>query len=465
MSAKVITLAAVMLSIAACRAETFSPLGPTGLEVVHGPPPLVSLGTELDTLLQVRVVDADGHPQRGVAVTWQIVAGDGEVIPTADSTGPDGLAVARWKFGMIPGPKQVQVRITGADPLTLSTEARGFRAVQVTAGYTHGCALDAAGSAWCWNGDNVVRGAPGQYNDIRPTLVGGGHKFVEISAGDSYTCALTSAGEAWCWGHSYGGAFGPALLADQPAPVLIPGLPALRVLRTGESHNCGIAAADSTTWCWGRSDNGQSGSIGPYVGVTEVITPLKFVDLALGADHTCGLTASNEVYCWGAAGSLGDSSSSSRPGPATPVAGGHTFLEIKAGDQNTCGRTTDGAVWCWGSSVYGPQRPIPVRQDLPPATSLSVAFDYVGVTTLGGGTRFVTFGTYELPQEIQDLGVAQLAGRGSFCLISRTGEVYCSGSIVDQGSCSSISPFGCAPAGPIPLPAGGRVYGYPPFGD
>ncbi|HET7041330.1 MAG TPA: hypothetical protein VFI13_04910, partial [Gemmatimonadales bacterium] len=107
----------------------------------------------------------------------------------------------------------------------------------------------------------------------------------------------------------------------------------------------------------------------------------------------------------------------------------------------------------------------PVQLDLPPATSLAVGFDFVGITTLGGGARFVQNSVYELPVPLRDLGVAQLAGRGSYCLISRTGEVYCSGSIVDQGSCSAVAPEGCADPGPIPLPTGGRVYGYPPFGD
>ena len=464
MDTRTFSLAAAALLLAGCQAEAFTPLGPTGLEVVHGPPPVVSLGTELDTLLQVRVVDAEGHPRGGVAVTWRLIAGDGEVIPGSDSTGADGMATARWKFGMIPGPKQVQVQIPDADPLTLSTEAHGFQAVQVTAGYTHGCALDAAGSAWCWNADSVVRGAPGQYNDIRPTPVDGGHLFVEISAGDSYTCARTASGAAWCWGHSYGGVFGPTLTGDQPLPVQIPGLPPLKLLRSGLYHTCGIAT-DSTAWCWGDNAHGQSGAGPTTVGATQIATSLKFTGLAVGGAMTCGLTSAGEAYCWGDGAELGDSGAS-RNAPTTPVSGGHTFAEIEAGDENACGRTIDGEVWCWGmAETNSGNRPVPVRLDLPSATSLAMAANYIGVTTLGGGTRFAPFSGYALPTEIQDLGVAQLAGRGSYCLISRSGDVYCSGSIVDQVSCSSVSPYGCAPTGPIPLPAGGRVYGYPPFGD
>ncbi len=460
MGRHVLVLSALLLT--ACAAETFTPLGPTGIEVVHGPAALVSLGTEMDTLLQVRIVDAEGHPQANVPVTWRITEGDGELIPATDRSTSDGLVAARWKFGMIPGTKQAQVEIAGADPVTLTTEARGFRAVQVTAGYTHGCALDAAGSAWCWNADAVIRGAPGSYNDIRPTLVQGGHQFVSITAGDSYTCGLTASGEVWCWGHGYSGTFGATLTGDQPVPVRIPGLPALRVVRAGEFHTCGIAT-DSTTWCWGDNSAGQSGTGAGAVDATQITTGPTFVDLAVGAGMSCGLTAIGEAYCWGSGASLGDSGSSRT---ATPVAGGHVFAEIKAGDNNACGRSTSGEVWCWGQwEDASGSRPTPVRIDLPPATSLAVAFSYIGVTTVGGGTRFAPFAGYELPPDLQSLGVAQLAGRGSYCLITRTGDVYCSGSIVDQVSCSSVSPYGCAPTGPIPLPAGGRVYGYPPFGN
>lgn len=462
---RAIAIAAASLWLAACQAETFTSPGPAGIEVVHGPPALVSLGTELDTLLQVRIVDAEGHPRGNVPVTWRITVGDGEILPTSDRSAPDGLASARWKFGMIPGPKQVQVVAAELDPVTLSTEARGFRAVQVTAGYTHACALDDAGAAWCWNADSVVRGAPGAYNNIRPTPVQGGHQFVSISAGDSFTCGLTASGEVWCWGHAYGGAFGPSLLADQAVPVRIPGLPSLRVLRAGEVHACGIATADSTTWCWGNNGQGQSGAGAGIVGATAITTSLRFTDLAVGSVMSCGLTGGGTAYCWGSSAALGDSGSS-RTAPTTPVAGGHIFVEIQAGDNNACGRTARGEVWCWGSNTgIDVDHPTPAPIDLPPATSLAVAFDYLGVTMLGGRVKFVTFGDYGLPDALQDLGVAQLAGRGSFCLIARAGDVYCSGSIVDQVSCSSVSPFGCAPIGPIPLPAGGRVYGYPPFGD
>lgn len=466
MSFRNLLLGGSLILLAACQAETFTSPGPTGLEVLHGPPALVSLGTELDTLLTVRVVDAEGRPQVGVPVRWRVVAGDGEVIPADSLSGVDGIALARWKFRYIPGVQQVQVQAAAQDPVTFRTEARGFRAVQVTAGYTHACALDADGAPWCWNADSIERGAPGRYNDIRPTLVSGGLHFAELHAGDDFTCGRTAAGAVWCWGYAYGEAFGPGITLPQGTPFQLSGLPPLRLLRTGARHGCGIAATDSTTWCWGENRGQQAGAGPVSLPPTQVVTPLRFVDLALGTQHSCGLTATQEVYCWGLGSELGDSGVT-RSAPTTPVAGGHSFLEIQSGDANTCGRTTSGEVWCWGWSVEVGERPTPVREALGSVTSLAVAADYIAGTTLGGGVRFATFfgHEYTLPTEMHSLGWSQISGRGSYCMISRSGDVYCSGSIVDQISCSSISPYGCAPAGPIPLPAGGRVYGYPPFGD
>ena len=457
-----------LASVIGCQAETFTSSGPTGLEVLHGPPPLVSLGTELDTLLLVRVVDEAGDPISGVEVNWQITVGDGELIPGAPLSGADGLASARWKFGMIPGPKRVQVSVAGLDPVTLSTEAVGFRAVQVTAGYTHACALDAGGIPWCWNADSIRRGAPGSYNNIRPTQVSGGHQFAEIRAGDDYTCGRTASGEVWCWGDAYSSAFGPGITTPQGTPIRITGLPTLRILRTGLGHSCGIAT-DSTTWCWGNNSVGQSGAGGTSVAPTQVSTALTFVDLALGSGQSCGLTAAGTAYCWGDNGvrQLGDSGAT-RTAPTTPVLGGHTFVELQAGDDNSCGRTSTGEVWCWGRELYTGTARFPSKLDLPAAWSLSISQDYIAVGTLGGRVAFAPFGPlppYVLPVEIEVQGVQEIAGRGSFCLITRTGDVFCSGSIVDQASCSSISPYGCADTGPIPLPVGGRVYGYPPFGD
>jgi hypothetical protein len=468
MSIRACVAVIIQASVLGCQAETFTSSGPTGLEVLHGPPPLVSLGTELDTLLVVRVVDEAGNPVPGVAVNWQIVDGDGELIPAAPISDADGLASARWKFGMIPGLKRAQVSVEGLDPVTLSTEAVGFRAVQVTAGWDFGCGLDGDQVPWCWGGDGVERGSTtATTSRLRPTPVDGGHHFAEVQSGNDFTCGRTGSGEAWCWGYNWVHVVSQGDVLEIRSPLQIPGLPSLMRLRTGGRHSCGLAA-DSTAWCWGANDALQAGGTGSSIPPTQLATPLRFVDLALGFSHSCGLTSAGSTYCWGENGSgqLGDSGAN-RNAPATAVQGGHSFVEIKAGDDNTCGRTSTGEVWCWGRSDGANYGRDPVKLSVPPALAISVGSGYLAIATLGGTVTFAPddFGLYTLPREISAQGVGQLDGRASFCLVGRGGDVYCSGYITGE-PCSSLPPFGCgAPTGPIPLPAGGRVYGYPPFGD
>ncbi len=455
-----------LASVLGCQAETFTSSGPTGLEVLHGPPPLVSLGTELDTLLLVRVVDEAGNPISGVAVNWQIIDGDGEIIPGDSSSGVDGLASARWKFGMIPGPKRARVNIAGLDPVTFSTEAQGFRAVQVTAGWSHGCGLDADQVPWCWGGDSLDLGelSAGGYT-LRPTMVSGNHHFSQIRAGSSFTCGLTSAGAVWCWGYNWGNAFTMTPIIGSATPLQIGGLPALTSIRAGDTHVCGIAV-DSTTWCWGSDVYGQAGGSASSVPATQVGTGLVFIDLALGIHHSCGLTAVGTAYCWGdnQSGQLGDSGVA-RNAPTTAVVGGHQFVQIAAGEESTCGLTLAREVWCWGANIQtgAGKESVPHLIDLPPANSLSVGYNYIAITSIGGQVYFapLTLVTDLLPSSIQDQGVSQFEGRASYCMVGRSGDVYCSGDVVDQVNCSSLPPWGCAATGPIPMPTGGKLYGNP----
>ena len=463
MPQKLLSGLTALLLVAACHAETFTSPGIQGFEVVQGVPDTVSLGTEVDPELLLRVVDDVGRPRAAVRVHWSVAEGDGELIPLDTLTSADGLVAARWKFGYLPGPQRIRVAVDGVAPLYLSTNARGFEAIQVTAGFGFGCGLDADRRAWCWSGDSLELGDPaaGHYT-LRPTRVTGVPALAEIRAGDSFACGRTDAGAVWCWGYNWGSAIALAPVIGFATPIQIAGLPPMTQLRTGAMHSCGLAA-DSTAWCWGNNSDGQAGSGPSVVPPTQIGGALRFVELAPGYSHTCARTALGEAECWGANGSgqLGDSGAM-RATPTGPVSGGHLFAQIGSGDHGTCGRTTEGEIWCWGltlrATTYGPH---PTLMQLPPARGFANAFGYVAAISLGGTVTFADLGhgPQTLPAEIAQQGVSQIAGRGSYCLLSRTGVVYCSASIVDQGSCSALPPAGCVPGpGPIPLPTGGRLY-------
>jgi hypothetical protein len=453
-------LSAVLLALlAACHAETFTATGPSGFELVQGPPEAVSLMTWLDSAVTVRVVDQTGRPVEGVEVEWAVTEGDGAVDPLTSMTDADGIARVEWRFDRVPGPQVLQAKASGVEPFAIATEAHAFRGIQVTAGYGHGCALDAAHEAWCFGGTQEENGGPDVIDGYRPVKVGGGHQFAEIQAGDSFTCGRTASGEVWCWGYNWSGALGTPGAGHSALPLRVTGLPPATLLRTGAMHACTIAT-DSTTWCWGSiSDGGPDPN--PGTAPTQLASPLKFVDLAPGMAHTCGLLSTGTVYCWGrnAEHQLGDSGLS-RALPTTPILGGHQFVELRSGDNSSCGRTPEGEVWCWGLDWVRPLTTIgPIRLDFPPAYGLTMAFSFTAVGTLGGNVQFAMppGWAHTLPTSIQTQGIAAIEGRGSYCMLTRTGDVYCSGSVVDGGSCSAIPPAGCTSDGPVPLPTGGRA--------
>ena len=82
----------------------------------------------------------------------------------------------------------------------------------------HSCGLDTAGQAWCWG-----FGIGGQLGDglsadsATPVAIAGNHRFVHVDAGRDalLSCALDDAGSAWCWGPGDSGGLGNG--SDDPA--------------------------------------------------------------------------------------------------------------------------------------------------------------------------------------------------------------------------------------------------------
>ena len=84
--------------------------------------------------------------------------------------------------------------------------------IDIAAGDSHTCAIDATQDAWCW-GDNFFGALGLGYFDAwdnvnaTPTRIAINHKFLQIHAGSDATCGLTTdgrcgAGETTTWGSS-----------------------------------------------------------------------------------------------------------------------------------------------------------------------------------------------------------------------------------------------------------------------
>ena len=308
--------------------------------------------------------------------------------------------------------------VPGEDPCvaTPAPVATTLKVTSIDAGGVHVCAVTPAGTAHCWGDDRFGQlGTPdtAELCGYPPGPCARAPQSVSlsgvlaISAGDSHTCA-TLQGSAYCWGYGAYGRLGSGSSANAEEPALVSGGVLFRAVVTGGSFSCGIAASDSTAYCWGYNHLGQLGDGGTAANAlpAPVTGARRFGLLTAGTAHACGLTASGEAYCWGGAdqgelgitdstGDCGGYACSTRP---VLVSGGLRFTALAAGHAFTCGATATASL-CWGAlpgiAGAGPRVPTPF-----------------GTEGTAGGPVFVSF----------------TAGFDHACGLTAAHEAYCWGS-------------------------------------
>jgi alpha-tubulin suppressor-like RCC1 family protein len=134
---------------------------------------------------------------------------------------------------------------------------------KVYAGYRHACALTTTTyQAHCWGANYDGQVGDDTYMDRTSPVAIAGLTFVDLGAGDYHTCGVTTGSEVYCWGLNRHGQLGndDPMLADQPAPTKVMGLPATIIdVATGAEHTCAMSTS-SEIWCWGANNEGQLGS-------------------------------------------------------------------------------------------------------------------------------------------------------------------------------------------------------------
>jgi alpha-tubulin suppressor-like RCC1 family protein len=282
----------------------------------------------------------------------------------------------------------------GVAPADQASEPASAAAGRVATGKYHTCAVLGDGSVRCWGyggygtlgyGNTDSIGVSQTPASAGPVALGPGRKAVAISAGSYHTCAILDDGSVRCWGYGADGRLGygstknvgalPTTTPDRAGPVdLGPGHTA-KAISAGGAHTCAILD-DGSVRCWGFGYQGQLGyGNTSTVGARPATTPGRVgpvdlgpgrtaVAISAGAYHTCAILDDGGVRCWGygAYGQLGYGNVNNvgdTPGTIPAKVGnvnlgaGRTATAISAGGAHTCAILDDGSVRCWGDATYG----------------------------------------------------------------------------------------------------------------
>lgn len=269
----------------------------------------------------------------------------------------------------------------------------GRKAVSMSSGPSHNCAILDDGNVRCWGynnrgqlgyGDEETRGDDEkEMGDRLPVVNLGGRRAVQISCGERHTCATLDDGSVKCWGGNQYGQLGIGNDDDQgddrgemaalPSVDLGRGRKSLQVI-AAQGHSCALLD-NWTVKCWGRNFYGQLGQghdrrIGD--DPNEMGDRLPAVNLyghhaigirAYGA-FTCALLQNGNPVCWGAGdyGQLGRGSTSTigdepneMGGALVPVRLGKGFVgaNLSLGENFSCAIAKDSRIKCWGRGSMG----------------------------------------------------------------------------------------------------------------
>lgn len=232
--------------------------------------------------------------------------------------------------------------------------------VQVSAGYTHTCALTQRGSVLCWGDAESVQSASTSAHSLSIPLpvVGLPSAVISISAGLESTCALTVVGNVFCWGENTYGQLGNRMAHHfAVAPTLVAGLSGrVSAISHHAYHTCATLASGEAQ-CWGHNAFGQLGNATYRDQLRPVLVSSTetFLRVQTGRSQTCGITAGGSVTCWGdnGSGQLGDGSRITRPVGNVVHRLEGDVVQLAVGDFHACALSSEGEVSCWGWNGNG----------------------------------------------------------------------------------------------------------------
>ncbi|MCU0622379.1 MAG: hypothetical protein MUF53_00795 [Gemmatimonadaceae bacterium] len=397
-------------------ANTFGQSGATGAAPVGTPQLISATGYTADSLVAAQIGTCFRE-----GTTWQCFGSNsGGALGLASPLGPIETATP------VPG-------LSGLGGLAFNSSG--------------GCGLR-AGNLECWGEGEGLHFPRNGFGDGSPLCgVAGGLVFRRLAWGFVRACGLRPTGAVYCWGLE------PGRTLPVAAPESLATSVRFRALSLGQEHACAISQADSTAYCWGRSDFGQLGTGTSFQATpVQVSATLKFLQIGAGSTFTCAIDLTGAPWCWGANnfGQLGrgtiDATLTANPTPQRAGGPALQLTELAVGGDNACGVTAIGDGWCWGNNTQG-------KLGFPPEVAIlsspSLALGILrgsqfslggglscglspagvgacsGFGSLGDGTTFQT-GTLRrlaIPSALSRIATANDGG----CAIDRSARLWCWG--------------------------------------
>lgn len=250
---------------------------------------------------------------------------------------------------------------TAAESLLPVTVSGITTAQQVSAGYSHSCAVLVGGSVQCWGANARAQlGNNSTVDSLIPVTVAGINTAVQVSAGQDYSCALLTSGGIKCWGRDFQGKLGGGILNCGLAcfiPVDVSGVTTAISVASGPNHSCAVLSTGDVR-CWGDNTYGQVGDntiLLPRPTPVAVIGISTATHVTVGQFHSCARLQNGTVQCWGR-NTFGQLGKDGAPSPSlTPVTvdGITSATQVSAGGLQSCAVLLGGGARCWGSNSSG----------------------------------------------------------------------------------------------------------------
>ena len=285
------------------------------------------------------------------AVAW------GEISTGGDHTCGIGNGDNLWCWGVMSSGQVGNGRTSMSFPghpnlwFTNVPQSIGSNWSSVSAGRRTSCGIQTDKELYCWGYGGDGQLASGSTVTVSsPSLVAPGQAWDTIEVGGRSACAISSDQDLYCWGNNASGQLGTgdrvSTVSITPSGTMHSDWTAVQI-SIGRHYNswngattnaCALRGptGQSSLWCWGVNDFGETGTGAPDASilinptsVTRVRNGTQEYNLATGwkqvslsDTHACAVRDDTSLWCWGT-NEFGQLGHSDRESPLWQLQPGH----------------------------------------------------------------------------------------------------------------------------------------------